>query len=313
MSTKEALKVLVGSITVYGVMAACSSASHPPVTAALADVNMGGSRLKANYYAGSDGSQQFLSTFHDTQRNEDCSFGLASDGTTRCLPSPSAPTGPMQSMYSVYYSDAACTTPIVAVSTCSGNTAPKYVSVGGLPGGKTAPSVYALGSVTTVGTAYQFTYTQSAGTANACASPFSSLTPTCLAIPAMSVDAGMSDDAGGGPPLVPPLAGTLTWSSVEASSMIYSLVEAPPSDFVRGDDQDDDVRTAVAPGLGRRCTRPGWSMHWAWVVDALGLSGGCTRPGWSMHWASATSMVPATASITSISPLRHHAESASQA
>src|SRR5258708_29782926 len=103
MRTKEALKVLVGSITVYAAMAACSSASSPPVPSALADVNAGGTRLKANYYAGSDGSQQFLSTFHDAQRNEDCAFAIAADGTTRCLPTAAPGPSPTGSTYGTYY------------------------------------------------------------------------------------------------------------------------------------------------------------------------------------------------------------------
>jgi len=238
MSAKEVLKVLAGSITVYGVMAACSSASRPPVSSALADVNAGGTRLKANYYAGTDGSQQFLGTFHDTQRSEDCSFTTASDGTIRCLPTQgSSPSPVMTSTYTVYYSDAACTTPIVAVSTCGGNVKPKYISVGGPFPGSTStngPALYSLGSATSVGTAYQLSY-QSKMSPNACNSPFGSLTQTCTAVPSMTADAGMgmSDDAGVALPPFPGPAPAPTWPSIEASSIVYALVEVPPSDFVQ--------------------------------------------------------------------------------
>jgi hypothetical protein len=231
MNTKEALKILVGSITVYGAVVACSAASGggQPIGSALADINAGGTRLKANYYAGSDGSQQFLATFHDTMRNEDCAFSTASDGSIRCLPTQGPPASP--SNYAVYYADAACTQPILALGNCSGNTAPRYVQVGGLFGaGKNGPAYYTVGSKTTLTAAYQLSYTGGPGVMGPGACNNNPVA-TCTALAAMTVDAGAGDDAGapsfGPPPFMQP-----TWPSVESGSTIYALVEAPPSDFV---------------------------------------------------------------------------------
>ncbi|MGH7269839.1 MAG: hypothetical protein ACREJ3_05355 [Polyangiaceae bacterium] len=238
MNTKETLKILAGSFTVYGAVVACSAAggAGKPIASALADINAGGSRLKANYYAGSDGSQQFLSTFHDAMRNEDCAFSTASDGTIRCLPA--APTGPgaSPSMYSVYYTDAACTQPVIALNNCSGNTAPAYVQVGGAPFGasKNGPSYYKVGSQTTVAMAYQLSYSGPGPAvmgSNTCSSPLS-LAPTCTAVPTVLADGGAGDDAGGVPPLFPSPP-QVTWPGIESTSTIYSLVEVPPSDFVK--------------------------------------------------------------------------------
>jgi hypothetical protein len=63
-----------------------------------------GSRLKAKYYVGADGSKQFAFIWRDTERNEDCSFQRAEDGSLRCLP----PAGAAPS----YFADAACTQPV---------------------------------------------------------------------------------------------------------------------------------------------------------------------------------------------------------
>jgi hypothetical protein len=145
MQTREAVKLLGGSIAVYVIMAACSAADNGstqgfgtmadggqqsgssgggsggsgitnPVPKANADVS--GSRLKANYVGGADGSKQYTLSFHDTQRNEDCYFRSAADGTMRCVPSAGAVT-------LGYFSDAQCTQPIGFVS--KGCTA-KYVT-----------------------------------------------------------------------------------------------------------------------------------------------------------------------------------------
>jgi hypothetical protein len=127
-----------GSIGVYLVVAACSAArtgsitssvdggGHgdgsssggdgpslldaltDPVPPASADSNQSGSRRKVKYYAGDDGSKAFAG-FYDSQRKEDCSFALAGDGKTRCLPSPTA-------TLSGYYADAHCTQPLLAIN-----------------------------------------------------------------------------------------------------------------------------------------------------------------------------------------------------
>ena len=56
-----------------------------PVADAKADPATSGTRLKAKYYAGADGSRQFVG-WHDAQRDEDCYFGAAADGVLRCAP-----------------------------------------------------------------------------------------------------------------------------------------------------------------------------------------------------------------------------------
>jgi hypothetical protein len=162
MNAKEGLKLVLGSVVVYVVMAACASvgtmspsdtsagagsssggaasasgsssggngsdgsgssggstgadsggmslldALTDPVPAANADTTQSGSRLKAKYYVGSDGSKQFLG-WHDSMLNVDCSFLLASDATTRCIPA--APPGVGIATQN-FFADAACTQPL---------------------------------------------------------------------------------------------------------------------------------------------------------------------------------------------------------
>jgi hypothetical protein len=146
MRISETLRIVTGSVVVYYVMAACSSpagvssgptsgssssssggsasgavassngSSGSPVADANADETQSGSRLKANYYLGGDGSKQFA-FFTDSQRSgEQCSFETASDGSTRCLPAGA-------SMGS-FYSDSGCTVPLALTTSCS--TAPAY-------------------------------------------------------------------------------------------------------------------------------------------------------------------------------------------
>jgi hypothetical protein len=121
----QVVSAVVGSIVVYVVVAACGSdgagggggdggtglvdslvdSLANPVGDAKAEPNGSGSRLKAKYLSGGDGSKQFLFEFHDTERNEDCSFKLASDMKTRCLP---------DGRKAELYADAACTQPVIA-------------------------------------------------------------------------------------------------------------------------------------------------------------------------------------------------------
>lgn len=86
-----------------------------PVPPAQADP---GSRLKPKYRAGEDGSKEFIANqWWDSQRSEDCSFQLAADGQTRCLPSGADFR---------YFSDAQCSQPMVLMQgSCS---APKYAT-----------------------------------------------------------------------------------------------------------------------------------------------------------------------------------------
>ena len=114
MQAKEAWKLVLGSVVVYVIMAACASGvSTLPVPAAKADTTTSGSRLKARNYVGSDGSKQFWG-WHDSMVNADCSFLPASDGTTRCLPvGVGTATGG-------YFSDPGCSQPLAqAAKGCS--------------------------------------------------------------------------------------------------------------------------------------------------------------------------------------------------
>jgi len=77
-----------------------------------ANANESGSRIKAKYYVGSDGSRQWAG-WYDSQRKEDCYYQYASDEAFRCMPSVGyASTG--------YFSDAACTKEFaVRANTCA--------------------------------------------------------------------------------------------------------------------------------------------------------------------------------------------------
>lgn len=80
-----------------------------PVPDAAADP-ISGSRLKAKFRMGDDGSKAYLPyVWFDSQRNEDCSFVTAADGKERCLPIQGYNA-------SISYLDAACTQPVAVGS-----------------------------------------------------------------------------------------------------------------------------------------------------------------------------------------------------
>jgi hypothetical protein len=150
MKTRDAGLFLFGSALVYVAVAACTgsadrSAPRPtgagaatpngssgtsgrdsglidaianPVPTAKADPTSG-SRLKAEYMIGDDGSKEYVpGVWFDTMRNEVCSFALAGDSQQRCLPQGGGASA---------FADASCTMPIIAVAT--GCTAPGYAVV----------------------------------------------------------------------------------------------------------------------------------------------------------------------------------------
>jgi hypothetical protein len=80
-----------------------------------------GSRLKARYLQGDDGSRKFLGWF-DTARNELCNFRVAEDGKTRCLPTFTAIPAVGA------FIDAACTQAIAVQPQLCGGPAPLYVA-----------------------------------------------------------------------------------------------------------------------------------------------------------------------------------------
>jgi hypothetical protein len=65
------------------------------------DLYQSGTRIKAKVLTTPDGAKSFAG-WRDTQRNEDCSFLLAADGQTRCLP-----TGVM--FPAEFFADSTCT------------------------------------------------------------------------------------------------------------------------------------------------------------------------------------------------------------
>jgi hypothetical protein len=85
-----------------GTVGAIVDALTDPVSSASAQTMTSGSRLKAKWYVGADGSKQFLG-WHDSQLNTDCDFEVASDGATRCIPA--YPTG---ALVATYFADTAC-------------------------------------------------------------------------------------------------------------------------------------------------------------------------------------------------------------
>jgi len=171
MQAKDSVKMVMGSIAIYVVVAACGSkdstivydgggasdgkAPHRdaltdslinPVSEASADENQSGTRLKTQRYVGSDGSSQFIG-FFDSQLSVAYTFVVAVDGKTRCVPAGSA-----VAVVSTGYADSACTQPVAALgSACA---VPKYAIEGvGSAGCPNTPEV----QVYNAGSAYSGT------------------------------------------------------------------------------------------------------------------------------------------------------------
>lgn len=79
-----------------------------PVPEAKAETS--GSRLKAQYLVGEDGSRQF-SNWLDTQLQTSCTFQKDAAGTMRCFPSSTAP-------HLGWFMDAECTQPVFLSPPC---------------------------------------------------------------------------------------------------------------------------------------------------------------------------------------------------
>ena len=74
-----------------------------PMRVALADES--GTRLKAKYIAGADGSKLYDSdVMHDSQLNVDCKFTAGADGQMRCVPV----VAPAAITTFIYFKNAAC-------------------------------------------------------------------------------------------------------------------------------------------------------------------------------------------------------------
>jgi hypothetical protein len=173
MRVNEVARLLGGSIAIYVVMAACSAASGPqgftskdgggsgssggsagdgaggildaltdPTPAANADPSQSGTRLKLQYYAGTDGSKQTAGMF-DSQLNVQCGFGKASDGKIRCLPVPSSST--VTASTGLFYVDASCTQALgISDSPCT--TPPTVITTSVTNNCTTTTASYQVGS-----------------------------------------------------------------------------------------------------------------------------------------------------------------------
>lgn len=98
-----------------GMMDAMTDAMTDPTPDASAQ-EMSGTRLKARYYVGADGSKQFAG-WYDTSRKENCTVMTASDGKLRCLPSAFFATG------GSYFSDDGCSQKLFYTVKASASTA----------------------------------------------------------------------------------------------------------------------------------------------------------------------------------------------
>jgi len=75
-----------------------------------------GSRIRARFGETPDGAKQFMG-WYDNQTRTECAFLQTSEGIHRCLPTPL--------LYSSYFADSSCTTPLfMATSGC--NTTPSW-------------------------------------------------------------------------------------------------------------------------------------------------------------------------------------------
>ncbi len=178
MKMRESVLSLMGGGMVYVAMAACSgggagpgthgsgapggggATTHAglapdsglvdalldPVPEAAADP-VSGRRLKAQYRLGDDGSKEYISgTWYDSQRNENCSFTLAADGSTRCLPDGVGVT---------VYGDSACMSPVVMLtSTCPAPTYALSTDFGTCEVQQGGTHVLAIGATATPATLY---------------------------------------------------------------------------------------------------------------------------------------------------------------
>jgi len=125
MKVRDVLAALGGGWVIYVAMVACNGGADAPfgsggstgsedagdiidaLTDPVPDANaepVSGSRLKARYIAGEDGSKSYLpGQWYDTERQENCFFQTAADGKKRCLPAETL----KESL--PYFIDAACT------------------------------------------------------------------------------------------------------------------------------------------------------------------------------------------------------------
>ena len=111
-----------------------------------------GTRLRAMYRKGEDGSRDYTGTWWDSALGVECSYQRAADGVERCLPA-------MMKIVQTAYLDAACSVPVseslAPVAGCMGEQAQAYVYKSN-PGCSTAPHVYPLGPAVAAATPRYF-------------------------------------------------------------------------------------------------------------------------------------------------------------
>jgi hypothetical protein len=108
-----------------------------PVGNASADPTSG-SRLKAYYQTSDDGGKAYMpGAWYDSQRNEDCAFAIAYDGSRRCMPI-------YLFNYVAGFFDSACKQPIVAENAqgCAGPYVMEYTATGAACSGGYAYKLY---------------------------------------------------------------------------------------------------------------------------------------------------------------------------
>jgi hypothetical protein len=89
-----------------------------------------GTRLKARWLVGTDGSRQFVN-WYDSELKVECAFGSATDGTQRCMPAGAA------AIHLAGYTDAACTQPLYQIHSVSKACAATGIPAFGNPYGAT--------------------------------------------------------------------------------------------------------------------------------------------------------------------------------
>ena len=125
----RSLSITVVVASLVAVAGCSSSDAAPPAASAKPVVAASGTRLHAKLVTG--GGAREVVGFHDSQRNEDCTFQRAEGGRMRCLPV----TVPYNGASA--FSDPACTIPLVAFpQTC--DDAPRY-AIKYEPGACSAP------------------------------------------------------------------------------------------------------------------------------------------------------------------------------
>lgn len=144
--------MLASTLALYTLVAACSvsagtatnGGSGPgaedladaianPVSDAKAAPITSGTRLKAVYVLGADGSKQVdPNVFWDSQRNEQCTFQTVASGEMYCLPA--AQRGTFNELVKDYtiFSDSSCTAPLAGIYTrekdaCTQQPTAKYL------------------------------------------------------------------------------------------------------------------------------------------------------------------------------------------